>query len=560
MQNYSILGNHFSPLLAALAPVFLIWSNVRALFLIQTVGLAAAGLILQQIVRRKYPDLAPLFLLAFYMNAALHDVALIEFRRVTLAVPFLAMALYALHLRKRWPMLIGLLLALLCKESIGLIVCMVGVYLLVAERDWRWGVPLAVIGLAWTFVMVLWVCPAFRTTRQGPAIYLHSYFGLSGGTHGEILSQLLQTPLSLLRRIVDREVLGALWRVFLPLGLVLPFLSPRWAMIALPLMGYMLISIAPSMRRLEGWYMASLLPVFFAAIAVAMTRGSRRRARILIAVLLCGTIAGFVLYSRAPLGGMYEAHHFQRTAHHRLAAQAVSQVPVDARIAAQDPYVPHLSHREHIYLYPWVSIGLENVEYLLLDRHLHPYPLQPHEMSAKIDDHIADTAYTIAWEADGIYLFRRGGDPLPAIAVDATLDGTMWLARADIAVAGGDGVYHPVASAPVDLLPGQDLRVSLYWEALDAPNAERTVSVRVEAPSGVLIAQKDNWPGQGKKPTSWWEAGWQIRDVYYLHIPADAAPGPAQLGVLVYDSYSGETVRADGGAERIEIAPVRIAD
>jgi hypothetical protein len=304
--------------------------------------------------------------------------------------------------------------------------------------------------------------------------------------------------------------------------------------------------------------MASLLPVFFAAIAVAVSRAPKRRARITIVVLCCATIAGFVLYSRAPLGGMYEAHLYQVTAHHRLADQAVALVPDDARIAAQDPYVPHLSQREHIYLYPWISVGIENVEYVLLDRVLHPYPLQPHEMSDEIDDLMADRAYTIAWEADGITLFQRGGEPLPSFAVEAVVDGTMRLERADVAVAGADGVYQVAQPGTIDVRPGQRLRVSLYWEALDAPGAERTVSVRLEGASGALIAQKDNWPGQAKIPTSWWEPGWRLRDVYYLDVSADAPPGPAHLGVLVYDSYSGELVSSDGGSGPIAIASVQI--
>jgi uncharacterized membrane protein len=559
LQSYTILGNHFSPFMALLSPAFVVWSDIRALFLIQTAGLAAAGLLLYKIVHLKRPALAPWFLLAFYLNPALHEVALVEFRRVTLAVPFLALALYALFVRKRWLMAIGLACALLCKENIALIVVMMGLHLIVFQSDWRWGVPLVVIGVAWAVVITLWIIPAFMPSEA--SLYPHLYYlGLSGDSYQEIIQNVLSDPWVFLRRMFDLAGLQAIWRILLPVGLVLPFLAPDWLLIVVPSVLYMLMSTARGMHRLEDWYMAAVLPGLFAAIAVALGRLPERWARWLTVGLLGTTIIGYVLFSHAPLGAKYEPELYQVTAHHRLAARAVDLIPGDAQVATQDPYVPHLSHREQIYLYPWIRIGLENVDYVLLDRHLHPYPLQPHEMQAAIDDMIADTSYVIEWEADGIFLFRRGGEPLPSFDVDAIADGSMRLDRVEIAAGDEDGVFHTVAQEPVRLERGQKVRVSLYWETLAAPNAERTVSIRIADASGALVAIYDNLPGQGKKPTSWWQEGWKIRDVYYLTVSPQAQLGQGSLDVMVYDSFSGETVPFKGGTEILRLCQVIIDD
>jgi uncharacterized membrane protein len=557
LQNQSILGNHFSPFMALLSPLFTIWEDVRALFLAQTVGLAVAGLLLYKMVRVRHPAMAPWFALAFYLNPALHEVALVEFRRVTLAVPFLALASYALYVKKRWWMAVGLAFALLCKENVALIVLMVGVYLLLFERDWKWGTSLLVVGATWAVVVTLWVVPAFASPQASGSLYSQlNYFGLAGDSYSEVAANLLRDPLAFVRRMLDREALRALWRVYLPMGLVLPFLAPDWLLIVLPSIATMLMSTAPGMHRLQDWYMASVLPGLFAAVAVALTRLSERRARWATAGLLCAAVVGYGLYSYAPLGARYDPSLYRVTAHHRLAAQAVHAIPPAARVAAQDPYVPHLSHREHIYLYPWISIGEENIDYFVLDRQLHPYPFQPHEMNSKIDDMVADTSHVIELEADGMYLFHNGGDPLPSFPVGRVADGSMRLDRVEVAVPDESGFYRPIAQAPVTLKRGQEVRVSLYWEALAAPDAERTVSVRIVDGSSALAAQHDNLPGQGTKPTSWWKEGWKIRDVYYLTLSPQAQPGPGSLDVLVYDSYSLEVVQFDGGADTLNACDV----
>jgi hypothetical protein len=100
-------------------------------------------------------------------------------------------------------------------------------------------------------------------------------------------------------------------------------------------------------------------------------------------------------------------------------------------------------------------------------------------MNARIDDLIADTSYTVAWEADGIYLFRRGGTSPTAFAIDTVAGGSVRLDRVEVAVADEEGIFRPSARQPLELAGGQEVRVSLYWEALYAPDAEQTVSVRL---------------------------------------------------------------------------------
>ena len=557
IRDMSILGNHFSPFLAWLSPLFLIWNDVRVLFLVQTVSVAVTGLFLYRIVRAKHASLAPWFLLAFYLNPSVHETTLFEFRRVVPAMPFLALALYALYTRRRGLMATGLGLALLCKEDVGLVVFMVGLYLIFFERDWKWGVPIVLIGVAWVIGVSLWVIPLFAGPQSDPDIYPQLYyFDFLGGSYSEIVANLRRDPLLLVRHVFELERAGALLRAFLPVGLVLPFLAPGWALICLPTMAYLLISNEPRLYRLETWHLATVLPVLFAAIGVGLGRLSGRWARWATGLLLATTIVGYLLYSPAPLGGTYEPVLYDVTEHHRLAARIIDAVPAEASVATLARYVPHLAHREHVYHYPWVVLGVENVDIILLDHYANPYPFTPDELNAKIDDMVADTSYIVSSEADGIYLFRQRGQPLPSFAVDAVADGSMRLERVEVAPSDEDGIYQTVSQAPVELQQGQEVRVSLYWEALAAPNAERTVSVRVADASGRLVAQHDSMPGHGSKPTSWWEEGWAIRDVYYLQVSPDAPPGPGRLDVLVYDSASGELLLFGDGSQAITVAPV----
>jgi hypothetical protein len=278
-----------------------------------------------------------------------------------------------------------------------------------------------------------------------------------------------------------------------------------------------------------------------------------------LALALVGTaVVGYALYSQAPLGGRYKPDLFARTEHSRMAALAVAAVPDDARVAAQDPYVPHLAHREHIYLYPWISIDTSEIDYILLDLEASPYPLHSWDVERIVDDMVADVNYTVALQSNEIYLFQQGGHALPAIDVDQVVDGTLALERVEIAPADEDGFYRPAAQQPVAMRPGQRVRVSLYWQALAAPQAERTISVRLFDASGALVAQYDGLPGRGKKPTSWWQDGWQIRDVYDLTLSPTAQPGPGRAELLVYDTFGGEHLSWDNDVTQLHISDLHV--
>jgi hypothetical protein len=66
------------------------------------------------------------------------------------------------------------------------------------------------------------------------------------------------------------------------------------------------------------------------------------------------------------------------------------------------------------------------------------------------------------------------------------------------------------------------------------------VSVRLVAPDGDRLAQRDSWPADGLLPTSQWRQRDYVRDEHTLQLPANLLPGDhaVQVQVVVYDAES----------------------
>ncbi len=556
IDSRSILGNHFSPYMALLSPLFLLLPNERVLFLMQAVSVAVAGLILALMMRNRHRALAPWFLLAFFLNPAIHQLALFEFRRVVLALPFLALALYALSENRRWLMLGALLVALLAKEDIGLFVFGVGLFLIIFQRDWKWGLGMMLLGLAWSLVVSFWVIPAFRTPgTEYPQLF---YFEYLGSSYGQIIGTLRQDPLILLRTLLGVDRLAALWRILLPLGLFLPFFGADWLLIAIPSLFMLLISGDAEMFGLQKWYPATFLPVFFAATAVGIGRFQISKARWLLAWLVVASAVGYWLYSPLPGGQAYNPHEIEVTEHDRLGLAMVQELPEGASVATQPHYAPHLTLRKDLYHYPWIKIGAQNIDYFLFDKLSSAYPFTDEEMASEIGTFLADPDMKLAAEVDGIFLFQQGETGTPNFLIPAAIEDSIKLEGFNFALLDEMGIYRLQDQLPLAIKAGDTVRIDLYWQALDAPDAERTVSLRMVNDSGWLFAQHDGMPASGSRPTSWWKPKQRIRDVHYLTLAPDTPPGTLDLELVLYDSFSQDIIPWPDGEGALRLAAVEV--
>ncbi len=94
----------------------------------------------------------------------------------------------------------------------------------------------------------------------------------------------------------------------------------------------------------------------------------------------------------------------------------------------------------------------------------------------------------------------------------------------------------------------QNLKLTLYWQALRQPEADYTVFVHVRDEAGNVIAQKDQPPLAGAYPTGLWAAGEIIKDDVSVPL-GGTPPGQYSLVVGLYDFASGQRLPVAGAAD-----------
>ncbi|HAL61380.1 MAG TPA: hypothetical protein DCP08_03125, partial [Chloroflexi bacterium] len=540
----NFLGDNFSPIVVLLAPFYWLWPDVRALLVIQTLALAAGGLPIYWLLTKRHHHLSFPVLLSYYLNPALHTINLSEFHPLALALPFISLAIYGLIERRYLLLALSILPVLLCREDMSLVVMALSTYLLFRRDGRRWGLALWSVALAWIGLVIV-----VQDRLVGHSMFrFYQEFSYLGGNPAEMLSRIVKNPQLLLTRLLSRERWGAICRLLLPTAF-LPLLAPQILLLSLPIFGYLELSTSPHLHLLQSWSPSPLLPFLFFATSVGILRLGERLRRAALLLLLLASLGGYWAFSPAPLARGFDATRFVVTERAVQGHRLFQQIPARASLSAQSNLVPHLSHREAIYLFP--NPQTAKAEYIILDTQGEKYPLSADQYEEFLNTLLSSPQYDLVSEIQGFLLFRRSDVADIQYPLSVKFKEGIALLGFNVAVEDSEGAFSE------EVLPlrlgdkGGRVRLTLWWEALAPVEEDYTVFTHLLDGKGRFIEGHDSMPANGWRPTSGWRTGQVMRDIHYIPFEAGEDLGEIIIEVGFYDLETGRRLELEDGQDKV---------
>jgi hypothetical protein len=87
--------------------------------------------------------------------------------------------------------------------------------------------------------------------------------------------------------------------------------------------------------------------------------------------------------------------------------------------------------------------------------------------------------------------------------------------------------------------PGGKVRLALHWSDVGSVDSDYTVFVHLLNANEKVVAQRDQQPTAGRRPTTSWMAGEQIVDSYVLDVPVGTPPGTFVVEIGMYNATNG---------------------
>jgi uncharacterized membrane protein len=421
--HFSILGDHFSPILALLGPVYRLFPHATTLLVAQGVLFAASVPSVWLFSRRKLGSLpAYLIAVAYALSWGLQAAMASDFHEVAFAVPLLAIAIERLDAGRLRSSVVAAAALLLVKEDFGLVVAVFGLVVGIRSKRWRIARILALAGIS-TTVLADQVLIPLAGGRSG---YYWDYYAALGANPAEAAWHVVRHALSTWTYAFAPHAKITLLRwLFAPLG----FLSfgSSFVLLSLPLLAERLLSSNPNHWTLTHQYSAPFMPILtLAAVdtvgklvrllqpSVEVGRASHRRGRRPFgagSVVAFGYAVGVVAVAiwaagRMPFHDLVQPSEYRTSAYEKAQQGAIAAVPDGVTVEASNSLAPHLVDRDQVML---LDATPHNAPWVVFDQGFVEFPLVDGAQVAQRTGWLAAHGYHQVYDRAGLCVYHRSG-------------------------------------------------------------------------------------------------------------------------------------------------------
>lgn len=404
------LGEHIQVVHLLLLPLYVVWPSHLLLELAQSVALAAGALPVFWMAQRASGSarvgcwVALAYLL--YPPMQFLDIAIDfkTFRPEAFVIPAYLFALDQFERRRFKTAIVCLLIGLSAKEDYAIALAPFGGWLAVTEF-WKArsdattrsehkrlsiaGVALAIFAVAYLLLATRVAMPFFRS---GNELHYVRYFSKFGESFGDVVFNMLTSPVLVLRELTSAPSIIYLLAVFVPLAFA-PLWSPSRLLVAAPLL--VLLCLNEVIRQdpfPRHHFQAPVIPLLFWAMTGAIARLSSQHAdfarsqseqpaslwrrmvcpspQFLAAFACASGLLASITAGQSPLGlrfwdtgsVAYWKSNYSMTRRAEFVERVLAAIPQTARVASTDFVHPRLTHYERSYDYSHYPRAVANYE------------------------------------------------------------------------------------------------------------------------------------------------------------------------------------------------------
>jgi uncharacterized membrane protein len=406
----SYLSNHAEFGIFYVAPLYALFPRSETLLVLQAVFLGLAAVPLYLFAATQLSRLhAAIIALCYLVYAPMHGANFYDFHWMPMAIPLWLTLLYGLATRKKWLIATVVCLVLPLREETGVMLAVLGAFLILSDYWPRLGIIFCVVGACWFGVMKFVVIP-LAGTWWFDGMYA-SLIAPGEKGYGSVIKTMIVNPAYLWKTLVRELKLTYLLHLFAPL-VFLPLRRPLLALLAFPGSFFTLLTTDydPTLS-IRFQYTSHWIPWVFAGtiLAIATMPHAERRVRqhaavaaVLLGVVCHSWVNGAVLQREVFVGGFRKVAfgispaERQRYADFRLLA---AKIPLTASVAASEHVVAHVSNRPDAYTF---KIAHGDAEHLLIDSR----EFRGRDR-ATAEHAFASHRYGLLDQRGGFYLFKR---------------------------------------------------------------------------------------------------------------------------------------------------------
>ena len=341
--HFDLLGDHFHPIIALLAPTYWVWPHPETLLVDQALLFAGSAVPVWAFVHRLLgPRTAYLWTVGYLTYWGLQEALAFDFHEIAFAVPLIAFAVERVQAERFRSATVAVLLLLLVKEDLALLVAFFGLWFAVRGRR-ALGAAVTAGGLGGYVLVTRVLLPHFA----GGTAFMYWTYDQLGTDLPSALGFMVRHPL---RTVSIFFTPAVKWHTLLVI--LAPFallsLGSSTLILLVPLTAERFFSTGPQYWVLGYHYTATASPIVAMGAAeglhrlLPLLRKDSVRAAVATWLPVAVATAGLGLIAYFPLHELFLPRLWETGGRVSAGHAAVAVVPRGVTVEASDRLQPHL--------------------------------------------------------------------------------------------------------------------------------------------------------------------------------------------------------------------------
>ncbi len=416
------LGNHFSPIIALISPLYHLFGTYT-LLLVQIAAILFGGWGVYQFAKERLKGVEPaLMMVLFFSIWGIYSALGYDFHANVVAAMFVPWFILFYERGDVRRAILMFVLVIICKENMA--VWMAAIVAGLAVRDlllkrkganWLLTGGLFLAAVAYFGVVQMVIMPALNP--HGISNHLGNYSHL-GSNPKEVIETMLTQPRHIFYLLFESlredqysfKLKTQLHFMVLMSGGIALIYRPHYLIMLAPIYAQKMLSSNMAHWGIYDQYSIEFAPIIALAFTEWMQHLQLKQLKLPLMVFTIATATVFNWHPTGPNTGFYRPSHYEAGLNVSAINDMLNTIPDDAIVSASNVLAPHLAGRDRIYLYPVVK----DAEYIvLLTQGRDPYPFLP----ADYPDHLKELRdsgkYEVVQEAHDLLILRTKAGPSP---------------------------------------------------------------------------------------------------------------------------------------------------
>jgi uncharacterized membrane protein len=416
-----LLGSHFDLYLVLFSPLVYIF-RTYTLLIVQIASVLAGGIGVYkyfELIKPKYRH-TPLFAsVYFFLFYGIYSALSYDYHSNVVAAMIIPWFFYFFKKKNYLVSAILVLFIVISQENIALWLTFICLGLAFECRKDKVALSylsvFMIFSLIYFLIVIYVIIPGFSNSNE----YTGFSYSILGGTPFEALKNLILHPVDNFKVLFinhNQSIAGDYVKLEMHLmvlisGMFLLFLKPHYLFMLIPVYFQKLFHDNYVVWGIDCQYSIEFAPILTIGIFSAINEFKNEKAvKILTAMVIFGVLFSTVkvmdktvLYTNKSRIRFYSADHYKRKYDVNQVHKQLDQIPGDAIICAQSPFVPHFTLRDKIYRFPMIK----DANYIVVSEKEDIYPFDNETFQQKINQLKLSGEWETLNESEGLVVLKR---------------------------------------------------------------------------------------------------------------------------------------------------------